>query len=136
MSINAEMAVMSLYENESLTDHLTDKPAMTLLKWCEAQVMRLVNTHSDEAIFDEAFVRLRRLTRAMNTLAGIGDMMDVTKQKIYATEICDLATQLGFTVTEEQTNAYLARLTEIESDDRIRELIETIDPPQQTDLFI
>ena len=136
MAIDAERAVMSVYENESLTDHLTDKPATTLLKWCEAQVMALLDKHTDKTAFEADFKILRRLTRALNTLAGVGMMMDLPKQQIYATEIRDLATQLGFTVTEVQITAYLARLPELDESDQIRELIQTIDPPEMPTEFI
>ncbi|MEQ8673975.1 MAG: hypothetical protein RLP44_32320 [Aggregatilineales bacterium] len=128
--IDPESAMIQLYENESLTENLTDDAAQTLLKWAEAQIMTLAENNEDEAAFEELFTTLRRLTRTMNTFAGLAAQMDMPKQQTYMEEIKALATQLGFNVMDEQFSAYNASMTDLEETERVRQLIETIDPPR------
>ncbi len=128
--IDPENAMMRLYENESLTENLTDDAAKTLLRWAEAQVMTLAENNEDETAFEDLFATLRRLTRTMNTFAGLAAQMDTTKQQTYMEEIKGLATQLGFNVMDEQFSAYNLAMTDLDETDRVRQLIETIDPPQ------
>ena len=127
--IDPENAMIRLYENESLTENLTDDAAKTLLRWAEAQIMTLAENNEDETAFEDLFTTLRRLTRTMNTFAGLAAQMDTTKQQTYMEEIKDLATQLGFNVMDEQFSAYNASMIGLDETERVRQLIETIDPP-------
>lgn len=127
--VDAESAMMRLYENETLTENLTDDAAQTLLRWAEAQIMALAENNEDETAFEELFTTLRRLTRTMNTFAGLAAHMEPVKQQTYMQEIKDLAAQLGFTIMDEPFSAYNADMGNLEETERVRRLIETIDPP-------
>ena len=136
MGINAEKAVMSIYENESLTGELTDQPAKTLLKWCEGQVMGLVKQHDDEETFEREFKVLRDLTRQINQLSGTAPYISTDEQQELMGKIVMLASELGFTIPPETSSRYLTHITDFDDTERTRKLIELITPPDQSKTLV
>lgn len=65
-----QQAVMRLYEDEALTDALTDKAAQILLKWAEQQLKNLAAQTSGQSDFDPKADQLRRALRAINRTVG------------------------------------------------------------------
>jgi hypothetical protein len=65
-----EDAVQSLYETPNLFGDLRDEDASVLLKWAEAQVMRLAKDSPDETAFDLKMDALHRLAGQINTYVG------------------------------------------------------------------
>jgi hypothetical protein len=66
----AETALMSLYEDASLRGDLIDSDADRLLKWAEAQIVRLDAESPDDAAFEAGIDALRGLVKTMNRFAG------------------------------------------------------------------
>jgi mannitol-1-phosphate/altronate dehydrogenase len=60
--------VEQLYEDERLTDALTDRSASLLLTWGEGQLKRLGELNLDHATLDRAAQRLRWVIRRINRL--------------------------------------------------------------------
>lgn len=134
--IDAETAVISLYENESLTGDLTDVPAKTLLKWGEAQVIALTKRHTDPTAFDADFTALRHLMRTVNHLMGNFDHISAEERQVQMGKIVKLASELNFTIQTVDGDAFLKKVDSLEVNERVRALIETIDPPEQPDPLI
>lgn len=59
-----QLAVQQLYENEKLSNAMTDEPAKVLLQWGEAQLRDL--TDRDPAALDAVMNELQRTMRTIN----------------------------------------------------------------------
>jgi hypothetical protein len=64
--IDLENAISQFYEDESLTDALTDQPANTLLTWGEKQLGELAKKSASTDEFDTQFTQLRKLIKSMS----------------------------------------------------------------------
>lgn len=62
-------AIERLYENERLTDALTDQTARLLLNWGEQQLKQMAASAPNPAAIDQAGQQVQQVMRAVNRLA-------------------------------------------------------------------
>lgn len=94
--IDLENAVSQFYEDESLTDALTDQPAAVLLQWGEGQLQALAAKSADEEEFDQQFKQLRRLIRSMSEYIAEHHHMAQEEQQANLQKMSDFAQTIGF----------------------------------------
>ncbi len=63
-----QQAIQQLYEDEGLTNALTDEPATILLSWGEEQLKDLADFDYDQPDLVRTAYQLRRVIRAINRL--------------------------------------------------------------------
>jgi hypothetical protein len=95
MMANAERALERLYEDSDIRDELRDPEAQSLLKWAEAQVIRLAEESADDAEFDTKFETLRGMLKDMNRFVGKRAELDSAAQAAKLGEISAAALALG-----------------------------------------
>lgn len=96
--IDLESAVSQFYEDESLTDALTDQPAQTLLKWGEEQLQTLAQKSSDPDEFDQQFTQLRKLVKSVSRFVAEHQNMAADEQQASVEKIVGLAETIGLGV--------------------------------------
>ncbi len=93
--IDLESALSQFYEDESLTDALTDQPAQTLLKWGEGQLQTLAQKASDPDEFDQQFTQLRKLVKGVSRFVAEHQNMAIDEQQASVEKIVGLAETIG-----------------------------------------
>ncbi len=101
----AEDALMRLYESASLRDELTDDEAQHLLKWAEAEVVRLDELGVDDDAFDAQVDTLMRLLKQMNRYAGKQGQISAQGVDQTPEQIAGLAHELGHGADAAQISA-------------------------------
>jgi len=96
--IDLESALAQFYEDESLTEALTDQPAETLLKWGEEQLQTLAQKASDPDEFDQQFTQLRKLVKSVSRFVAEHQNMAVDEQQASVEKIVGLAENIGLAV--------------------------------------
>lgn len=104
-----ESATTKLYEEASLTEDLIDEEATTLLKWAEAQIPVMLEKHTDETAFDEAFTALRAFVKSVNRVIGQGETMDDAEKQERMAKIAQSASALGYPVEPQPTTDFSAQ---------------------------
>ena len=134
--INLETAVIQMYENVSLTEELTDNPAVVLLKWGEKQLSTLAGKHSDEEAFESDYKALRRLMKSMSKFTSTRHTMSDEEQQDYITNrILSKAQEIGFACTAEDIPAYIEKQKALDEEQNVYALISFIEaaPESPTD---
>ncbi len=98
--IDLDSALSQFYEDESLTDALTDQPADALLKWGEAQVQFLAQQAKDEDEFDHQFTALRKLIRNLSRYVAEHQEMAQDEQQESLGKISEFAQAIGLTINK------------------------------------
>lgn len=91
----AERAMERLYENEGLTDELTDTEAKPLLKWAESEILRLDALGLDEETFDAQFKLVRRNMKRINSFVAKRQNADDEKRQTMIDRFIDGLKELG-----------------------------------------
>lgn len=127
-SINLETAIIQLYENASLTEELTDNPAVVLLKWGEKQLGLLAQKHSDEEAFESDYKSLRRLMKSMSKFtSNRHTMTEEEKHDYLSNRIVSKAQELGFGCTEADISPYLEKQKLLDEAQNVEALIALVD---------
>ena len=129
MAINAEKALMRLYEDMSLRDEIDDNSANTLLKWAEKKVVSMAAAHDDEETFDAAFTTLRQLIKTMNRFSGRQRMMDTGEKQNQMSVLMQRAGEAGFQVASDRASALIGAQSLLPQEAGIHALIALVDPP-------
>ncbi|MCL4255457.1 MAG: hypothetical protein KJ043_16995, partial [Anaerolineae bacterium] len=95
-----DSALSQFYEDESLTDALTDQPANTLLKWGEAQVQLLAQQAKDADEFDSQFTALRKLIRNLSRYVAEHQNMAPDEQQESLGKISGFAQSIGLSINK------------------------------------
>lgn len=98
--IDLDSALSQFYEDESLTDALTDQPADALLKWGEAQVQLLAQQAKDEEEFDSLFTSLRKLIRNVSRYVAEHQEMAQDEQQESLDKISGFAQSIGLSISK------------------------------------
>ena len=98
--IDLDSALSQFYEDESLTDALTDQPADALLKWGESQVQLLAQQAKDEEEFDSLFTSLRKLIRNVSRYVAEHQEMAQDEQQESLDKISEFAQSIGLTINK------------------------------------
>lgn len=93
--IDLESAISQFYEDESLTEALTDQPANTLLKWGEEQLQALAQKSSNPDEFDVQFTQLRKLIKSASRFIAEHQNMAADEQHESMEKIIGFAQNLG-----------------------------------------
>ncbi len=118
--MSVENAIMSLYENESLTGDLDDKSAKLLLKWAESQLTQMAFRQNDEDTFDEEFKQLRFLVKSINRYAAKRDDMPLAEQQVYVNErVIGRARNIGYSAQVVDDEALSGWVREQQSVDQL-----------------
>ncbi len=145
MPIDLKSAIINLHEDISLTDELTDTPAVMLLKWGEEKLKAFAQEIDDQEAFDEKFKALRGLMKSMNRFTGRRLDMDDTEQLGYVYKIVESSAALGLGSAHAKVGTYIkeqVNLDEIQNVEAMIALVENrpeaevIDPgidPDETD---
>lgn len=125
--ISMESAITRLYDNEGLTDELDDQPAKLLLQWAESQLALMVNRHTNEEAFEDAFKSLRLLVRSMNRFAARRDSMAADEQRNYVQRrIIERAQAMGFTTQAARVESLESWVQSQQAADQLRCVQATI----------
>jgi hypothetical protein len=125
--IDLQDATIRMYEDISLTDELTDGPAMVLLQWGEGRLSIIANTSPDEDSFEQDFKRLRLLLKAINRFTGLREQMDSEDQADYVRRILQRGQELGFPPAWGQLAAYMAQQDSLDEEGCVRALISLVE---------
>lgn len=98
--IDLDSALSQFYEDESLTDALTDQPADALLKWGESQVQLLAQQAKDEEEFDSLFTSLRKLIRNLSRYVAEHQEMPPDEQQESLDKISGFAQSIGLSINK------------------------------------
>lgn len=90
-----EDAIQRLYETPNLFEDLRDTEAQTLLRWAEAQVVRLAETTPDESAFDTRFDALGALIGQINRFVGQRHTMQPDARQTGLNDIMSAAVAIG-----------------------------------------
>jgi|GEM_PF-1582202 len=96
--IDLENAISQFYEDESLTDALTDQPATTLLQWGEKQLGELAKKSASEDDFDTQFTQLRKLIKSMSRFVAEHQNMAEDEQAESVQKIMGFAQSAGIPI--------------------------------------
>ena len=102
--IDLDSALSQFYEDESLTDALTDQPADALLKWGESQMQFLAQQAKDEDEFDNQFTALRKLIRNLSRYVAEHQEMAQDEQQESLDKISEFAQSIGLTINKAVDN--------------------------------
>ena len=122
----AEWAIQSLYENPSCRDELTDTEAAILLRWAEAQIMRLAEMELPKDVFEGAYDNLSGLVRLINRLAARCVYMPEEEQAVVLNRIAESAAALGLHIPPEQLTCYLEQPVSEDIHENVRALIALV----------
>jgi hypothetical protein len=126
---NSDSRAGRIFDDESLTDELTDDEAKFLLKWGERQVFALSRGGMGGEAFDEATHQLRRLMRQINRLTGQRSGMDVEGQRAVLNEVVGQARALGFEAPDWQAEHFLYIQHTLDNAECLRVLTTLVAPP-------
>lgn len=96
--IDLDNALSQFYEDESLTDALTDQPADILLKWGETQIQFLAQQARDEDEFDNHCTSLRKLIRNVSRYVAEHHHMEPEEQQESLNRISGFAQAIGLSI--------------------------------------
>ncbi|PJF28775.1 MAG: hypothetical protein CUN52_11750 [Phototrophicales bacterium] len=102
--IDLDSALSQFYEDESLTDALTDQPADALLKWGESQVQFLAQQAHDTDEFDAQFTALRKLIRNVSKFVAEHQDMPLDEQAETLSKITSFAQNIGLSINRAITD--------------------------------
>ena len=77
---NVQPLIQQLYENESLTNALTDDGAKFLLEWGETQLNKAAILNDNPADTEDTLRRLQRVLRAVNRVVELKN--DLTDEQL------------------------------------------------------
>lgn len=97
-----DSALEALYEDASLRDELRDDEANELLKWAEAELVKLDTSGATDADFESKIAQLRQLVRGMNRFVGRRAEISAQGADDAVTRLTDQAAALGYSLTPEQ----------------------------------
>ena len=97
-----DSALEALYEDASLRDELRDDEANELLKWAEAELVKLDTSGATDADFESKIAQLRQLVRGMNRF--VGRRAEISAQGVdeAVNRLTEQASALGYSLTPEQ----------------------------------
>ncbi|GAB4510923.1 MAG: hypothetical protein OHK0046_08310 [Anaerolineae bacterium] len=126
MPINLEIAIITLYEDSSLTEEITDEPAQKLLKWGEAQVKVLAEkTPDDEIAFDDNLSVLMKLIKSMNRFTARRHEMTPEEIQEYLQErILERAQRIGLPLEEAALTAYRERQATLDESANVQAMMD------------
>lgn len=128
--INLENATVSMYENVSLTEELTDEPATALLQWGAGQIKSLAVKHEPDATeegFENDFKQLRKLMKSINRFTSRRHTMtDEERTEYFNKRIIQVATDLGFAIDDEQVSKYMETQTALDATENVHTLTTLI----------
>jgi hypothetical protein len=123
-----EQAIMALYENEGLTDALTDDAAKILLKWGESEVTRLVQADMDEETYEDKAKAVRRAMKRMNSfIEKRGDYEPDKAQQVMA-RFTEGVYELGYEVPMAQVEVFLQQQTDMDDTAALQALLALLTP--------
>lgn len=128
----AENALQAIYEDPGLRDELQDAEAEKLLKWAEAELVRLDASGADDAAFDEKVSELRRLLKGMNRLVGRRDQIGAQASDDALDKLVAHANALSYALTPDQLAAFAregAALDGVSAVERLTALISQTGTP-------
>ncbi|MDX2075484.1 MAG: hypothetical protein SFZ02_03575 [bacterium] len=96
--IDLESAISQFYEDESLTEALTDQPAKTLLKWGEQQLGALAQKSASPDEFDEQFTQLRKLIKNISRFVAEHQDMAEEEQQEAMQKMMTFAQNIGVAI--------------------------------------
>lgn len=99
-----QKAVMRLYEDEALTDALTDKAAQILLKWGAQQLEDVGARTANQPGFDTKADQLRQILRAINRTVGRRADLSTPEMNEQLAKIIRHARAFAASAEEETTN--------------------------------
>lgn len=97
-----DSALEALYEDASLRDELRDDEANELLKWAEAELVKLDESDATDADFESKIAQLRQLVRGMNRFVGRRAEISAQGADDAVTRLTEQASALGYSLTPEQ----------------------------------
>lgn len=132
----AERAIERLYENEGLTNELTDNEAKPLLRWAESEIVRLDEAGLDEETFEAQFKLVRRVMKRINRFVArrADDTPDDNANALQ--RLADNLRELGHTVHTATLQATIAEQAALDNAAVVRRLLALAadDTPPQSSL--
>ena len=125
--IPIQAAIERLYENERLTDALTDQPARLLLNWGEQRLKQLAASTTDSAAFDQVAQQVQQVMRTVNRLAA--DRAELPETD-FIQRLLNLEDQAAEQMMAE-INRLAADRAELPETDFIQRLLELVDRASQ-----
>lgn len=122
-----QLAVESLYDNEALTNELSDEEAQLLLSWGERQISALGARIDDETVFDDQCVLLRRVMTRLNHFVGTRADMDEDEQQNALDAVMAAAQAVGFTPDPAQTTGFLNSQSGLNNVKAMQQLLDLLD---------
>lgn len=124
--VSIQAIIERLYENERLTDALTDQAAQLLLGWGEQRLKQLAVSFADPAAVDQAAQHEQQVMRAVNRLAGERTELAEPDFVQRLLELVGQASQQGQQVIAE-VNRLAAERTQLSETDFVQRLLELVD---------
>lgn len=122
--MSVEAALQALYEDASLRDELRDDEANELLKWAEAELVKLEG--ADEAVFDEKVGELRRLIRGMNRFVGRRADLSAQAGDESLAHLSQHADALGYALSPDQLAQFAANAAALDGVSAVQALARLI----------
>lgn len=128
--VSIQAIIERLYENERLTDALTDQAAQLLLSWGEQRLKQLAVSTPDPAAVDQAAQQEQRVMRAVNRLAADRTELAETDFAERLLELVGQASQQGQQVMAEVKRLAADRV-ELAETDFVQRLLKLVDQASQ-----
>ena len=126
-----DSALEALYEDASLRDELRDDEANELLKWAEAELVKLDESGATDADFESKIAELRQLVRGLNRFVGRRAEISAQAGDTALVKLTEHAGALGYALTPDQLAQFGAQHAAADGVSAVQSLTKLISSASQ-----